>query len=108
MSQYQIYITSSTLPSTHPNQSVFPFTIGSFPQTVRDKINNNAAIGAGFNDPDNFTGEVLNNTISSSFVSPSSPIGSKIRIIDRQTEGDILNLYLKIEKKSSFDELLGT
>lgn len=108
MSQYQIYITSSTLPSTHPNQSVFPFTIGSFPQTVRDKINNNVAIGTGFNDPDNFTGEVLNNTISSSFVSPSSPIGNKIRIIDRQTEGDILNPYLKIEKKSSFDELLDT
>ena len=60
MSQYQIYITASTLPSTHPNQSVFPFTIASFPQVVRNKINNNVAIGAGFNDPDNFTGEVLN------------------------------------------------
>jgi hypothetical protein len=108
MSQYQIYITSSTLPSIHPNQDVFPFTIGTFPQTIRDEINNNVAIGVGFTNTDNFIGEVLNHTISSSFVSPSSPIGNKIRIIDNQTEGNILNPYLKIEKKSSFDELLDT
>jgi hypothetical protein len=108
MSQYQIYITSSTLPSIHPNQDVFPFTIGTFPQTIRDEINNNVAIGVGFTNTDNFIGEVLNHTISSSFVSPSSPIGNKIRIIDNQTEGNVLNPYLKIEKKSSFDELLDT
>jgi hypothetical protein len=108
MSQYQIYITSSTLPSIHPNQDVFPFTIGTFPQTIKDEINNNVAIGVGFTNTDNFIGEVLNHTISSSFVSPSSPIGNKIRIIDNQTEGNVLNPYLKIEKKSSFDELLDT
>jgi hypothetical protein len=108
MSQYQLYITSSNLPSIHPNQDVFPFTIGSFPQTLRDKTSGSIAIGVGFNDTENFTGEVLNNVISSSYISPSSPLSNKIRIIDSQTEGNVLNPYLKIEKSSPFDYSIDT
>jgi len=104
MSQYQSYTTSSFLKSIHPNQNVFPFTLASFPQQLRDKLDSGSvAIGIGFSEDDNFIGETLFNTNRSNLVSPSSPSVEKIRIINQQSNGDFLSPFIRTEKTSPFD-----
>jgi hypothetical protein len=104
MSQYQSYTTSSFLKSIHPNQNVFPFTLASFPQQLRNKLDSGSvAIGVGFSEDNNFIGETLINTNESNFVSPSSPSIEKIRIIDQQVQGDFLSPFIRTEKTSPFD-----
>jgi hypothetical protein len=103
MAQYQSYITSSALGSIHPDQKTFPFTLSSFPQTIKDKISGSSAVGVGFQTSSNFTGETLNRIISSPFVSPTTPTTDKIRIISQQTQGDTLSPYFRIEKANAVD-----
>lgn len=103
MAQYQSYITSSALGSIHPNQNVFPFTLSSFPQTVKDKVSGSVAVGVGFKTSSNFTGEVLDRIISSPFTSPTTPTTDKIRIIPEQTQGNVLSPYFRIEKTNALD-----
>lgn len=103
MAQYQSYITSSALGSIHPDQKTFPFTLFSFPQTVKDKVSGSVAVGVGFKTSSNFTGEVLDRVISSPFTSPTTPTTDKIRIIPEQTQGNVLSPYFRIEKTNALD-----
>lgn len=103
MAQYQSYITSSALGSIHPDQNTFPFTVASFPQSLKTKVSESVAIGVGFKTSSNFTGEVLDRVISSPFVSPTNPTTDKIRIIPQETQGDVLSPYFRIEKTNALN-----
>lgn len=103
MAQYQSYITSSELKSIHPNQDVFPFTSSFFPSSLQNKLSGSVAIGVGFGTSSNFTGEVLNRVVPSFFVSPTSPSTDRIRIIEQETNGNVLSPYLRTEKTNPID-----
>ena len=100
MAQYQSYITSSALKSIHPNQDVFPFTSSFFSSSL---LSGSVAVGVGFGTSSNFRGEVLNRVIPSFFVSPTFSTTDKIRIIEQETNGDVLSPYLRTEKTNPID-----
>jgi len=103
MAQYQSYITSSALKSIHPNQDVFPFTSSFFPLNLQNKLSGSVAVGVGFGTSSNFRGEVLNRVVPSFFVSPTFSTTEKIRIIEQETNGDVLSPYLRTEKTNPID-----